>query len=168
MVFSDVHTWKIHWLYTSTAYRYKMKKHVFLAFGNVQYGYTIEATIHIAFFDTIQLYLLTAKQYCGNLHLNNLLQSKSTNIADGWTIDCNEGVWNRAIGTGNWNNCQNWYGWKSSYKVGSIATTLSSFGRAKLNFGNCYSQYGFIKTKVCFLVLLFLNYGQICSTSTSP
>jgi hypothetical protein len=37
-------------------------------------------------------------------------------------------------------NCQNWYGWGTnpSEKVGSIVTTLSGFGRARLDFGNCH------------------------------
>ena len=35
-------------------------------------------------------------------------------------------------------NCQNWYGWDPGEKVGSIVTTLSGSGRARLDFGNCH------------------------------
>ena len=35
-------------------------------------------------------------------------------------------------------NCPNWYGWGKSKKVGSINTTLSGSGCAKLDFGNCH------------------------------
>ena len=41
-----------------------------------------------------------------------------------------------------WKNCQNWYGWigypEASGNVGSISTTLSGSGRARLDFGNCH------------------------------
>ena len=67
-----------------------------------------------------------------NTHLNNLLESTSTNTVNGWTIACNEGVWTTQQG-----DCKNWYGWGSSHEVGSIATTLSGWGRARLDFGNC-------------------------------
>ena len=69
-----------------------------------------------------------------NTHVNNLLESTTTNTVSGWTIDCNYGVW-----TQSWKNCQNWYGWRyeNGDKVGSIITTLSGSGRARLDFGNC-------------------------------
>ena len=72
-----------------------------------------------------------------NTHVNNLLESTTTNTVSGWTIDCNNGVWTKA-----WKNCQNWYGWigypEESGNVGSISTTLSGSGRARLDFGNCH------------------------------
>ena len=66
--------------------------------------------------------------------MNNLLESITTNTVSGWTIDCNYGVW-----TQSWKNCQNWYGWgyENGDKVGSIITTLSGSGCARLDFGNC-------------------------------
>ena len=69
-----------------------------------------------------------------NTHVNNLLESTTTNTVSRWTIDCNHGVW-----TQSWKNCQNWYGWRyeNEDKVGSIITTLSGSGRARLDFGNC-------------------------------
>merc|ERR1711934_1281203 len=71
-----------------------------------------------------------------NTHVNNLLESTTTNTVSGWTIDCNHGVWTRS-----WKNCQNWYGWsdENGDKVGSIITTLSGSGCARLDFGNCHS-----------------------------
>ena len=35
------------------------------------------------------------------------------------------------------NDCKNWYGFLHP-ESGSIATTLSGYGRARLDFGNCY------------------------------
>ena len=67
-------------------------------------------------------------------HLNNLLEFKSTNTVNGWTIDCDKGVW-----TTSWKDCQNWYGWGSSLSVGTISTILSGSGRARLDFGNCHN-----------------------------
>ena len=37
-------------------------------------------------------------------------------------------------------NCQNWFGWTNGDPVGSIATTLSGYGRARLDFGNCNTR----------------------------
>ena len=72
--------------------------------------------------------------YCQeNTHVNNLLESTTTNIVSRWTIDCDDGVWIKT-----WKNCQNWYGWGKNEKVGSIVTTLSGSGRARLDFGNCH------------------------------
>ena len=73
-----------------------------------------------------------------NTHLNNLLESTSTTTVDGWTIDCNKGVWTRT-----WLECQNWFGWGTvdqSNPDGSISTILSGFGGARLDFGNCHSS----------------------------
>jgi len=76
----------------------------------------------------------TTQTGCGNTHLNNLLESTSTDHADGWTIDCKKGVWTKHD-----KNCHNWYGWspKGSLTEGSITTTFSGSGRARLDFGNC-------------------------------
>ena len=74
-----------------------------------------------------------------NTHIDNLLESITTNTVKGWTIDCNNGVWNGKV----WKNCQNWYGWsygKGEDEVGSIITTLSGSGRARLDFGNCNNK----------------------------
>ena len=64
-----------------------------------------------------------------------MLASTTTNTVSRWIIDCDDGVWTKP-----WKNCQNWYGWGTnpSEKVGSIVTTLSGSGRAKLDFGNCH------------------------------
>ena len=68
-----------------------------------------------------------------NTHLNNLLESTSMNTVNGWTIDCSAGVW-----TGyEFEDCKNWYGFLHP-ESGSIATTLTGSGRARLDFGNCY------------------------------
>ena len=85
-----------------------------------------------------------------NDHLNNLLghnDSKNEHI-HGWMIDVDHGqhdpyVW----GKENWakegnyyERCgsgKKWFGWKTSYQVGSINTTLSGCGNATLDFGNC-------------------------------
>ena len=83
--------------------------------------------------NTLFLYVLGSSACKDNTHLNNLLESTSTNTVNGWTIDCNEGVWTTQQG-----DCKNWYGWGSSHEVGSIATTLSGSGRARLDFGNCH------------------------------
>ena len=46
----------------------------------------------------------------------------------------NQGVWTKHD-----KNCHNWYGWspKGSLTEGSITTTFSGSGRARLDFGNC-------------------------------
>ena len=78
-----------------------------------------------------------------NGHANNLLTSTSTNEATGWTIDCSDGVWN-ADGRQYDETCYNWYGWNTGDPVGSISTTLYGGGRARLNFGNCWSDSGYV------------------------
>ena len=87
------------------------------------------------FWDTLFLYVLGSSA-CedNNTHLNNLLESTSTNTVNGWTIDCSEGVWTQD----EFADCKNWYGWGNDHEVGSIATTLSGWGGARLDFGNCY------------------------------
>ena len=77
----------------------------------------------------------------GNVHLNNLLESTSTNTANEWIIDCNHGVWNQESS----DVCSNWYGWsydmeQSKDVIGSISTTFNGKGHAKLDFGNCFNS----------------------------
>ena len=74
-------------------------------------------------------------EFCKNDHLNNLLESTATNSAEGWTINCNEGVWNSPS-----DKCSNWYGYIPNDDVGSISTTFKGSGRARLDFGNCYKN----------------------------
>ena len=76
------------------------------------------------------LYILACH---GNDYLNNLLGSTSTNTAEGWTIDCNKGVWNHNLN----GICSNWYGWSNT--IGSVSTNFNVKGRARLDFGNCNS-----------------------------
>ena len=76
------------------------------------------------------LYILACD---GNDYLNNLLGSTSTNTAEGWTIDCNKGVWNHNLN----GICSNWYGWSNT--IGSVSTNFNVKGRARLDFGNCYT-----------------------------
>ena len=65
-----------------------------------------------------------------------MLESTTTNTTvSHWTIDCDDGVWAKT-----WLNCQNWYGWGKSEKVGSIVANLSGSGRARLDFGNCHNS----------------------------
>ena len=65
-------------------------------------------------------------------YLNNLLGSKSTNTANGWTIDCGSGVYPYT--------CSNWYGFSEGNTIGSVSTTFNVKGKARLDFGNCYSS----------------------------
>ena len=34
----------------------------------------------------------------------------------------------------------NWYGWGSGDKAGTASVTLAGYGRAELNFGNCFNK----------------------------
>ena len=55
-----------------------------------------------------------------------------------WTVDCDLGVWNSDTHS---NGCSNWYGYGSGNNgvdIGSISSTFSGSGRAKLDFGNCF------------------------------
>ena len=76
----------------------------------------------------------------GNDYLNNLLGSTSTNTANGWTIDTDHGVWQQ--NKTNWlkNVCSNWYGFNNGNNIGSVSTTFYVKGRARLDFGNCYTS----------------------------
>ena len=72
----------------------------------------------------------------GNDYLNNLLGSTSTNTANGWTIDCDKGVWQS-----NFNDvCSNWYGFNNWNTIGSVSTNFNVKGQARLDFGNCWSS----------------------------
>ena len=71
-----------------------------------------------------------------NKHVNDILQYTSTSNVPNWDIDANMIVgieWFK-------NRCENWYGYEDASAIGSIKTTLSGTGRAKLNFGNCYKS----------------------------
>ena len=78
------------------------------------------------------LYILACD---GNDYLNNLLGSTST--ANGWTIDCNKGVWNMYMYLNSL--CSNWYGYGNGLTIGSVSTNFNVKGRARLDFGNCYT-----------------------------
>ena len=78
------------------------------------------------------LYILACD---GNDYLNNLLGSTST--ANGWTIDCNKGVWNMYMYLNSL--CSNWYGYGNGLTIGSVSTNFNVKGRARLDFGNCNS-----------------------------
>ena len=75
----------------------------------------------------------------GNDYLNNLLGSTSTNTANGWTIDSDHGVWQKNIELEK-NVCSNWYGFNNGKAIGSVSTTFHVKGRARLDFGNCYTR----------------------------
>ena len=72
----------------------------------------------------------------GNDYLNNLLGSASTNTTSGWTI---HGVWQQ---NKKWEKhvCSNWYGFSNGNSKGSIKTKFYVKGRARLDFGNCYTS----------------------------
>ena len=57
----------------------------------------------------------------------------------GWTIDCEQGVWQQGARNYAGHRCSNWYGWTSSTPIGSISTTFNRSGRAQLDFGNCWT-----------------------------
>ena len=73
----------------------------------------------------------------------------STTNIPGWDIDCPKRK--------HYHICQNWYCYKSREEVGSIKTTLSGNGRAKLNFGNCWTS-GVVK--------VFLDNIEIASATS--
>ena len=88
----------------------------------------------------------------GNRHVNDILQYTSTSNVPYWDIDANKGVW-----TGHFKDrCENWYGYMDYGEIGSIKITLSGHGRAKLNFGNCYTS-GIVK--------VFLDNTEIATAS---
>ena len=66
-------------------------------------------------------------QYCSKRTLKFVFDSIPT-------CCYNQGVWTKHD-----KNCHNWYGWspKGSLTEGSITTTFSGSGRARLDFGNC-------------------------------
>ena len=77
-------------------------------------------------------------------------------MVNGWTIDLNYGIW-----TGHsLDDCKNWYGWMYG-NPGSISTTFSGVGRARLDFGNCFWNEGKGTVKV------FLDELEIGSTDAS-
>ena len=87
-----------------------------------------------------------------NKHVNDILLYTSTPNIPFWDINCDHGVW-----TGNFDHtCENWYGYEDASAIGSIKTTLSGTGRAKLNFGNCYTS-GIVK--------VFLDNTEIATAS---
>ena len=96
-----------------------------------------------------------------NKHVNDLLNlhyvwnQKPTTpgwkpTIPGWDIDCSEGFWNSYF----YDTCPNWYCYNTNdlHQNGSIKTTLSGNGRAKLDFGNCWNG-GVVK--------VFLNNTEI-------
>ena len=96
-----------------------------------------------------QTFLLLCISACiaDNRHVNDILQYTSTKNIPGWEIDCTYGTWD---GTGRINTghtCKNWYCFKQWDPVGSIKTTLCGNGRAKLDFGNCWTS-GIVKVFV--------------------
>ena len=67
--------------------------------------------------------------------------SRSKNAPSGWTFTgLNIGVWNLAKADRCSRAKKNWYGWCNGTCSGSIKTKLSKCGKARLNFGNCYSS----------------------------
>ena len=74
-----------------------------------------------------------------------------------WTVDCDRGVWNSDTYS---NICINWYGYGSGNNgvdIGSISSTFSGSGRAKLDFGNCFFLEG--------TVYAYLDGNEIASAS---
>ena len=74
-----------------------------------------------------------------------------------WTVDCDLGVWNSDTYS---NRCSNWYGYGSGNNgvdIGSISSTFSGSGRAKLDFGNCFFLEG--------TVYAYLDGNEIASAS---
>ena len=97
-----------------------------------------------------------------NNHVNDLLNfnhvsyRKPTN--PGWDIDCWYGSYS-SYSYYRWDNiCSNWYCYKLNEHEGSIKTTLFGNGRAKLDFGNCYTS-GIVK--------VFVDNTEIASTTHS-
>ena len=82
--------------------------------------------------------------YISACHVNRLIDVESpfTNTANGWTIDCDMGVWetvseeNKIVR----GRCRNWYGFMNENPIGSISTTFNGRGRARLDFGNCWTS----------------------------
>ena len=101
--------------------------------------------------------------YISACHDNRLIDRESpfTNTANGWTIDCDMGVWDTADQIENLNvprMCSNWYGFMNNDPIGSISTTFHGRGRARLDFGNCWTSG---------TVYAYLNGNAIASASAN-
>ena len=81
--------------------------------------------------------------FCGNDHLKNLIDSKSKNVP-GWNINVANGVWNRN-GIDTRRNCTGWFGFENGQTIGSISTSFSGKGRARLEFRNCEFWAGYVQ-----------------------
>ena len=68
---------------------------------------------------------------CQNDHIKNIVNFESSEPVIGWDVDC-KNVPNSSV-----KKCKNWHCPSSAKKTSSIKTTLSGFGRARLDFGNC-------------------------------
>jgi hypothetical protein len=106
---------------------------------------------------TQSLYYLTL--YFSACHDNRLIDRGSpfTNTANGWTIDCDMGVWDSGEEPADL-QCSNWYGFMNDNHIGSITTTFNGRGRARLDFGNCWTSG---------TVYAYLNGNAIASASAN-
>ena len=104
----------------------------------------IQFRICTTIFGVSPFYIFTSL-YISACHDNRLIDRESpfTNTANGWTIDCDMGVWDTADQIENLDvprMCSNWYGFMNNDPIGSISTTFHGRGRARLDFGNCWTS----------------------------
>ena len=84
--------------------------------------------------------------------------SRSKNAPSGWTFTgLNIGVWNLAKADRCSRAKKNWYGFCNNGCSGTIKTKLSKCGKARLDFGNCWSY----NADRSHYVLAKLNGGEI-------
>ena len=89
-----------------------------------------------------------------NTHVNGLLSISAPADIVGWDTTCTSGtIYSNSIST-----CPNWHTFASGTPSCYIKTTLNGNGRAKIDFGNCYSN-GVAK--------LFLDGKEIASAGAS-
>ena len=90
-----------------------------------------------------------------NSHVNGLLEISAPADIVGWEITCTHGnIYGHSLST-----CDgNWFTFAAGTSSCFIKTTLNGNGRAKIDFGNCYSD-GVAK--------LFLDGNEIASAGAS-
>jgi len=115
-------------------------------------------TLDVSRTGVVMMYLpsdFECNQACeDNTHVNGLLSISAPADIVGWETTCTSGtIYSNSIST-----CPNWHTFASGTPSCYIKTTLNGNGRAKIDFGNCYSN-GVAK--------LFLDGNEIASAGAS-
>ena len=72
-----------------------------------------------------------------------MIDSKSKNVP-GWNINVKNGAWNQN-GIDTRRDCTGWFGYHPGSTIGSISTSFSGKGHARLEFRNCNFWEGYVQ-----------------------